>query len=61
MKYIQPTFTLPTSNNQMTQEEYEIAVGTRCVHCKKKFVRSGVREGFLKLEGLICGCNDRSK
>jgi hypothetical protein len=34
MKYLQPSFTLPTAAKPMTTEEYEVAVGVRCPKCK---------------------------
>lgn len=35
MLYEKQSFTLPTTNRKMTDEEYEIAVGIRCAKCKK--------------------------
>ena len=35
MKYLQPTFTLPTSTARISQEEYEIRVGLRCPQCRQ--------------------------
>ena len=36
MRYKEDTFTLPTNQAQMSQEEYEIRVGVRCPACRKK-------------------------
>jgi hypothetical protein len=35
MRYKDPTFTLPTNQAQISQEEYEIRVGLRCPTCRK--------------------------
>ena len=35
MQYRNKTFTLPVNTRQMTDEDYEIAVGVRCPECRK--------------------------
>jgi hypothetical protein len=36
MRYKDQTFTLPTNQAQISQEEYEIRVGIRCPVCRRK-------------------------
>jgi hypothetical protein len=36
VRYTDKTFTLPTNQAQISQEEYEIRVGVRCPVCRKK-------------------------
>jgi hypothetical protein len=41
MQYVNKTFTLPSTNKRMTQEEYEVAVGLRCAVCGR-LIRPGI-------------------
>ena len=35
MQYLNSKFSVPINAGKMTDEQYEIAVGKRCAHCKE--------------------------
>jgi len=62
MRYIQPTFTLPTSTGKLTQTDWEIAVGLRnpdgtLVQPNITEYRSWGMTEVVDLDGCGCGCD----